>query len=172
MNDNLSGPSSELGKHHISNVNKIGRPKELTTEAVAEILTRIAQGESVNKITSDEHLPSYRTLFRALLDDEDLRKRYTFVTEVREQRLFDEIIEIADSAGTAEDAQIAKVQIDARKWALSKMNPKKYAENNKPAINVSTEITNNLPILTVEKQKELQERRRRLLEEQAQNDQK
>ena len=150
----------------------IGRPKELTGEAIAEILTRIAQGESVNKITQDEDLPSYRTFFRALLDDEDLRKRYTFVTEVREQRLFDQIIEIADSAGTAEDAQIAKVQIDARKWALSKMNPKKYAENNKPAVNVSTEITNNLPILTVEKQKELQERRRRLLEEQAQNDKK
>jgi hypothetical protein len=120
---------------------------------------RIAQGESVNKITQDEYLPSYRTFFRALLDDEDLRKQYTFVTEVREQRLFDQIIEIADSAGTAEDAQIAKVQIDARKWALSKMNPKKYAENNKPEVHVSTEITNNLPIVTVERQRELQERR-------------
>jgi len=98
-----------------------------------------------------------------LLDDEDLRKRYIFVTQVREQRLFDEIIEIADSAGTAEDAQIAKVQIDARKWALSKMNPKKYAENNKPEVHVSTEITNNLPIVTVERQRELQERRAKAL---------
>ena len=142
---------------------KLGRPKELTSEAVSEILMRIAQGESVNKITRDEHLPSYRTFFRALLDDEDLRKQYTFVTEVREQRLFDQIIEIADSAGTAEDAQIAKVQIDARKWALSKMNPKKYAENNKPEVHVSTEITNNLPIVTVERQRELQERRARAL---------
>ena len=142
---------------------KLGRPKELTNEAVAEILTRIAQGESVNKITRDEHLPSYRSFFRALLNDEDLRNRYSFVTQVREQRLFDQIIEIADSAGTAEDAQIAKVQIDARKWALSKMNPKKYAENNKPNITVSTELNNNFPILTVEKQRELQERRRKLL---------
>ena len=149
----------------MSNTSKIGRPKELTSEAVAEILTRIAQGESVNKITSDERLPSYRTFFRALLDDEDLRKRYTFVTEVREQRLFDQIIEIADSASTAEDAQIAKVQIDARKWALSKMNPKKYAENNKPDITVSTQLNNNFPIMTVEQQRELQERRRRLLEQ-------
>ena len=149
----------------MSNTSKIGRPKELTSEAAAEILTRIAQGESVNKITSDEHLPSYRTFFRALLDDEDLRKRYTFVTEVREQRLFDQIIEIADSASTAEDAQIAKVQIDARKWALSKMNPKKYAENNKPDITVSTQLNNNFPIMTVEQQRELQERRRRLLEQ-------
>src|SRR6266576_5152700 len=96
---------------------KLGRPKEVTSEAFNEILMRIAQGESVNKITSDEHLPSYRTFFRALLDDEDLRKRYSFVTQVREQRLFDQIIEIADSASTAEDAQVAKVQIDARKWA-------------------------------------------------------
>ena len=142
---------------------KLGRPKELTNEAIAEILTRIAHGESVNKITQDDHLPSYRTFFRALLEDEDLRKGYSFVTQVREQRLFDQIIEIADSAGTAEDAQIAKVQIDARKWALSKMNPKKYAENNKPAIHVSTEITNNLPIVTVEQQQELQERHQRLL---------
>jgi light-regulated signal transduction histidine kinase (bacteriophytochrome) len=147
----------------MSNNSKKGRPKELTSEAVSEILMRIAQGESVNKITQDEHLPSYRTFFRALLDDEDLQKRYVFVTQVREQRLFDQIIEIADSAGTAEDAQIAKVQIDARKWALSKMNPKKYAENNKPEVHVSTEITNNLPIVTVEKQRELQERRARAL---------
>jgi hypothetical protein len=143
---------------------KLGRPKEVTSQAFNEILTRIAQGESVNKITSDEHLPSYRTFFRALLDDEDLRKRYTFVTEVREQRLFDQIIEIADSASTAEDAQIAKVQIDARKWALSKMNPKKYAEN-KPNITVSTELNNNFPIITLEEQRDLQERHRRLLEQ-------
>src|SRR5438270_13579414 len=141
---------------------KLGRPKELTNEAIAEILTRIAHGESVNKITQDDHLPSYRTFFRALLEDEDLRKGYSFVTQVREQRLFDQIIEIADSAGTAEDAQIAKVQIDARRWTLSKMNPKKYAES-KPNITVSTELNNNFPILTIERQRQLQERRRNLL---------
>jgi len=42
---------------------KLGRPKEVTSNAVTEILTRVAQGESVNKITRDEYLPSYRTFF-------------------------------------------------------------------------------------------------------------
>jgi Bacteriophage Sf6, terminase small subunit-like len=140
---------------------KTGRPKELTTEAVTEILTRIAEGESVNKITRDEDLPSYRTFFRALLDDQGLREQYTFATQVREQRLFDEIIEIADSASTAEDAQVAKVQIDARKWALAKMNPKKYAENNKPEVHVS-QTTNNYPVLTEAERLDMIEQRKRL----------
>ena len=39
-------------------------------------------------------------------------------------------------------------------------------------IEVSASATANAPILTIEQQRELQERRRRLLEEQAQNDQK
>ena len=140
---------------------KVDRPKELTTEAVTEILTRIAKGESVNKITSDEHLPSYRTFYRALLDDEKLREQYTFATQIREQRLFDEIIEIADSASTAEDAQVAKVQIEARKWALAKMNPKKYAENNKPEVHVS-QTTNNYPRITEAERLDMIEQRKRL----------
>jgi len=43
------------------------------------------------------------------------------------------------------------------------MNPRKYAENNKPDINISTQLNNNFPLITVEQQRALQERRLKLL---------
>jgi hypothetical protein len=61
--------------------------------------------------------------------------------EVRSHLLFDEIINIADSVEddliTTEDGrevvnngviQRDRLRVDARKWVLSKMNPKKYGE--------------------------------------------
>ena len=51
--------------------------------------------------------------------------------------MFEEIIEIADESENdkvngvlnSEAIQRSKLRVDARKWALSKMNPKKYGDS-------------------------------------------
>lgn len=63
--------------------------------------------------------------------------------ETRQAHLFDEIIEIADTPVLGEKRKVTengvevtesdmiehrRLQIDARKWALGKMNPKKYGD--------------------------------------------
>jgi hypothetical protein len=70
-----------------------------------------------------------------LIDD------YTRARELRSDRIFEDILAIADKANndTYKDADgvervnrevvdRAKIQIDARKWMLGKMQPKKYGD--------------------------------------------
>lgn len=69
-----------------------------------------------------------------------LTDQYARACEARQEFLFDEIIDIADDGsndtyvtedgeGTNYDViQRSKLRIDARKWALSKMNPRKYGD--------------------------------------------
>jgi Bacteriophage Sf6, terminase small subunit-like len=50
----------------------------------------------------------------------------------------DEIVEIADNA-TPQDAHVARLKVDARKWVAAKLLPKKYGD--RPAeVNVNTQI--------------------------------
>lgn len=51
--------------------------------------------------------------------------RYTRACSIRHEHYAEEIAEIADSKGDARDKQ---VRIDARKWLLSKLIPKKYGD--------------------------------------------
>jgi hypothetical protein len=58
--------------------------------------------------------------------------KYTRACEARAEILFADILTIADDARNDEDnpqaTQRARLQIDARKWVLAKMVPKKYGD--------------------------------------------
>jgi hypothetical protein len=84
--------------------------------------------------------PSSSTFFEWLDKDEDKSKHYARAIKTKQQIKFDEILEIADNdADTYIDengktrvdgAAVNKkrLQIEARKWQLSKENPKKYGD--------------------------------------------
>lgn len=88
------------------------------------------------------HKMSSRTFYEWLDSDEDKQKRYARACEARADIMFDELIDIADKQGadvTGEDEFgnpiinhniIARnrLQVEARKWALSKLSPKKYGD--------------------------------------------
>lgn len=74
-------------------------------------------------------------------DDEVKAKQYARACEERADYLADQILEIADSSEgdlyvddngdtkiDGNTVQRARTQIDARKWLLSKLNPKKYGD--------------------------------------------
>jgi hypothetical protein len=62
---------------------------------------------------------------RWIEEDEGLRNQYVRAREDQATHLADEIIEIVDAE---DDPARARVRMDARKWAASKLAPKKYGD--------------------------------------------
>jgi hypothetical protein len=54
-----------------------------------------------------------------------MRDQYARAREAQAEHFADELIEIVD---TERDAAIARVRMDARKWAAGKLAPKKYGD--------------------------------------------
>lgn len=100
-------------------------PTKDTPELRAAILERISRGESLRRICQDKDLVSCDTWLKWCAEKPDLAEQYARARERQAEHYASEIIEIAD---TAEDAQIARLQIDARKWVASKLLPKVYGE--------------------------------------------
>ena len=85
------------------------------------------------------------TTFLSRVKIEGLDEHYARACEARAEAIFDEILEIADESSNDieqidlgdgmvsekvnhEAIQRSKLRVDARKWALSKMNPKRFGE--------------------------------------------
>jgi len=112
--------------------------------AIDHILKNIEKGNSLRSILSNDRdkelLPSRRIFNEWLLDNTVLSTHYARSMAIREDVLFDEILEISDKQGedvteTESGPQINhnivqrnRLQIDSRKWVLSRMNPKKYGD--------------------------------------------
>ena len=126
------------------------KPKEIE-EIFKDIILQISRDAlSLRKVLIQSGMPSNETFYKWLDSDKAKSKQYARACEDRQDLLFDEIIEIADEneADVYIDNDIAKIdgntvqrsrlKIDARKWALSKMNPKKYGDK----LNVESKNTN------------------------------
>ena len=119
-------------------------PKSFTAELKAELLERVATGESVSSIMSAAHMPSRRTLFNELQRDEAFARAYSIAREVALEVWEDELQRIADTPETsvtritrpdgsvelreADDVQARRLQITTRQWLMSKRLPKKYGD--------------------------------------------
>jgi hypothetical protein len=89
------------------------------------ICERMAEGESLRSICKTKDYPTKRTFLRWIADDETLAAQYAEAQRLRAEHYFDEIIDIADKGS---DPAQTRVQIDARKWVLARMNPRKYGD--------------------------------------------
>ena len=104
---------------------KTGRPSGYS-EAIAErICTELALGRSLVTICNSQDMPARQTVFRWLDQNTEFRDRYARAREIQADTFADEIVDLADNA---EDANLARIQIDARKWAAAKQRPSKYSE--------------------------------------------
>lgn len=120
------------------------RPKktESVEKRVEKVIKEIERGKSMRKAC--EFVGVAKSVFlRRVKDNEETRDQYARACEERQNILFDEIIEIADTPkegqvitikGQTREVTVSdmiqhrRLQIEARKWALSKMNPKKYGD--------------------------------------------
>lgn len=110
---------------------KDGRPTIYSDELAKEICLRISNGRSLSSVCRDKDMPSRRTVYDWLVDEDkkDFLHRYREADLQRADYHADELIEIADSveADTAEVAK-ARLQIDTRKWQIARMNATKYGD--------------------------------------------
>lgn len=108
---------------------KTGRPSDYLPEVAADICSLLADGESLRKVCERPGMPNKATVFRWLAQHEEFRDQYAKATETRADAIFEEMFDIADNV--AEEAAAvgkARLRIDTRKWALARMNPKKYGD--------------------------------------------
>jgi len=119
---------------------KMGRPTKYSPELAAEILTRIAEGESLRKITMEAGMPSHSSVYLWLLQSPEFSDKYVRAREEQAETLADEIVAIADEppAEVTDDKGVSRTdsgwvtwqknRVDARKWVAAKLKPKKYGE--------------------------------------------
>ena len=107
----------------------IGRPTKYSQEMVDKICEQIANGKSLRAICAGDDMPSATTVFKWLNENQDFSEQYARASDKQAVYYFEEIVEIADSV-EADSAAVAKarLQVDARKWAASKLAPKKYGD--------------------------------------------
>ena len=127
-----------------------------------EIIKLISQGNSVRKIFRDhKDIGTTRYKFNEWLrESKELSNQYAHAASMRADIMFDEIIEISDKqekdimiidgVERVDHNQINRnrLQIDSRKWILSKMNPKKYGDK----LDIDQSLDNQITI-TVKREK-------------------
>ena len=123
-----------------------GRPSDYTDAIADTICERLADGESLRSICSEDEMPDKSTVMRWLNKHEAFCDQYARAREVQADSLFDEILDIADDGSNdwmerkdADDANIgwrengealrrSALRVDARKWMAGKLQPKKYSD--------------------------------------------
>jgi len=100
-----------------------------------DILSEIEQGNSLISILRRKEFPSTATFYQWLEADENKAKRYVRACEIRADVIFEDIIDIADHSNEdhtpftgANVVQRDRLKIDARKWIVAKLHPKKYSD--------------------------------------------
>lgn len=115
-----------------------GRPSSYTREAGKLICELLASGKPLTPTVLKENgLPPPQTVYRWTEDNDAFREEYTRARQYQAHVYADQIIELAD---TAEDANLARIQVDTRKWYASKVIPKLYGDNQKVEVNHSIKI--------------------------------
>lgn len=112
-------------------------------EEVADfILERMLEGEPIRSICRDPHMPHLSKFLGWIEKNTSLRERYTLAKELRAEVWADDLISLGDSARmgvtithradgtvdivTADMTNRTRMQIEVRKFLLSKILPKKY----------------------------------------------
>ena len=126
-----------------------GRPTDYSLEITDLICERLASGESMRAISRDEDMPCMSTLFLWLRTHEEFSEQYAKAKEESADALVEDMLDIADNQVSqpllvnGEPVEIdgklievrdgpavqhAKLRVDTRKWAASKLKPKKYGD--------------------------------------------
>lgn len=104
---------------------KQGRPTDYNEEITDIICEEIATGAALYKLCKRDDMPGEKTVYQWLEKFPSFAQKYARARERQQDYESDHIVEIADNA---KDAQLGRLQVDARKWRASKLHPKKYGD--------------------------------------------
>ena len=143
--------------------------KEIET-IFKDITKQISKGKSLREVLRQADMPSSQTFYRWIDEDQEKSKQYARACSDRADVMFEDMFHIADATEDdvimSEDGKLItnhnviqrdRLRVDTRKWALSKMNPKKYGDK----VDVTSggeKINNSNPYLTPEQKKLLDDR--------------
>lgn len=143
MNKAKDCPTSEQMLNSSVKMGIGGRPSNFADDLAKEICFHVASGLSLRKIERIEGMPSMRTIMDWLDENTEFAQHYARAKDVALQAIAEEIIEIGDNEN--EDPNSRRVRIDARKWILAKLLPKKYGDSvSTPVVNVGVAVNNTL----------------------------
>jgi hypothetical protein len=122
----------------------MGRPSTFTAELADKICAQLAAGLSLRAVCREEGMPPEVTVRRWVVDDvQGFAAQYARARDMGLDAMADELVAIADtpqigtkSVSKATGLEITegdmvehrRLQVDARKWYLSKLAPKRYGD--------------------------------------------
>lgn len=122
-----------------------GRPTLYTPELADRVCQLIGERKTTREVCKILGI-SRTSLNEYLKNDEAFANRYARAQEEALDDMGDELIELADEA-TPENYNAKRLQVDTRKWVMSKRGPRKYgdkvaltdADGGKFVVNISLE---------------------------------
>lgn len=127
-----------------------GRPTTYTLEIAEQICAEMAEGELAIDVCSKEGMPKFGTLHGWKGKHPEFAEAYARARVMQAHALAERAVR-SGRAATAEDAQAARVKMDADKWLAARLDPKNYGER------VDHEISGNLNHHTILAEKPLTE---------------
>jgi hypothetical protein len=125
---------------------KPGRPPfQWTDDIKAEILARIAAGETLRQVCRDEHMPEQTIVYELRARDREFAVAYARARDAQLEAWEDEILDIAnDGTNDWVDREVArgrierqvdrehiersKLRCDQKRWIMSKRAPQRYGD--------------------------------------------
>ena len=142
----------KTSQHGIALAPRIGRPSTYTDEIALAICDRIAHGDSLRQIDSDDTMPSKATIMRWLTERPAFQDQYALARQAQMEHYADEIMDISDDGrndwmerqgkedagwvANGENIQRSRLRVDTRKWLMSKLYPKVYGDNKHMTVDV------------------------------------
>lgn len=137
---------------------EVGRPSKYSDALADHICERLADGESMRSICRSEDMPCLSTVFKWLRENELFSQQYAIAKEECADALVEDMLDIADNQvdqplvvdgvpmvhdgkmvmiKDAVSVNHARLRVDTRKWAASKLKPKKYGDK------IQTDLTSS-----------------------------
>jgi hypothetical protein len=110
-----------------------GRPTDYTPELGDLICSMLAEGISLKRVCEKAEMPSRQTIYTWLRIHETFLDNYMRAKDDSADAYADDIADIADRVMDRDpqrriDPHAARVAIEGKKWAASKLKPKKYGD--------------------------------------------
>jgi len=141
----------------------IGRPTDYSKELAELICERVAGGEGLVKICKSEDMPHRSTVMRWLIKNKDFSDIYAQARDYQADYYFEEILEIADGGDgdmlldaegnptgkvNHENINRSRLRVDARKWIVARLAPKKYGDQVQFDTENNNWTVNGIPVKT------------------------
>ena len=120
----------------------------LSTEQRQTILQALEQGASLRTAAQRARIGSEGTIRNLVMKDHAFAAQYARARDIGLDALADQVIAIADDQTI--DANARRVMMDARRWYLSKLAPKRYGERTEHLLTV-THSVEQLPTSELER---------------------